>query len=291
MPTDLASSPPAGSGRPGKEADDRTLANELFDRLFPICRSITGPGIEQSLHILGEVLPLELVRVPTGTQVFDWTIPPEWHLRAARLSGPDGRTIADAATSNLAIVNFSIGVDRRLSLAELRAHLHSIPQLPEAVPYVTSYYDRGWGFCLPHRVLEGLEEGEYHAFIDAEHRDGHLVYAHGTLPGRTSREVLLTSYACHPSLANNELSGPIVLALLWRRLAAWPSRRYTYRFLVGPETIGAIAYLAEHGEHLRAKLDAGLVLTCVGGPITRLSYKTTRRETALIDRTVLALKD
>jgi aminopeptidase-like protein len=186
-------------------------------------------------------------------------------------------------------VNFSTGIDRTLSFEELRPHLHSIPNLPEAIPYVTSYYQRNWGFCLPYRELERMPPGPYHAYIDADHRPGHLVYGHTLLRGKTNREVLISSYACHPSLANNELSGPIVLALLYGRIAAWPSRRYTYRFVIAPETIGSITYLARHGERLRQVLDAGLVLTCVGGPNKRLSYKTTRRESSLIDRTVLAL--
>jgi aminopeptidase-like protein len=269
---------------------ERFRADGLFDSLFPLCRSITGPGIQQTLAILSEVLPLELVKVPSGSQIFDWTVPDEWHVRDARLTGPDGKVYADFRRTNLSIVNFSTGVDRILSLEELRPHLHSIPTIPDAIPYVTSYYKRTWGFCLAHEELERMPPGRYHAHIDAEHRPGHLVYGHTLLYGKTDREVLLTSYACHPSLANNELSGPIVLALLYARIAAWPSRRYTYRFVIAPETIGSIAYLSRYGQHLRGALDAGLVLTCIGGPNRRLSYKTTRREDSLIDRTVLALK-
>jgi aminopeptidase-like protein len=269
---------------------ERFRADGLFDSLFPLCRSITGPGIQQTLAILSEVLPLELVKVPSGSRIDTLTVPDEWHVREARLTGPDGKVYADFKRTNLSIVNFSTGIDRILSLEELRPHLHSIPKIPDAIPYVTSYDKRSWGFCLPHRELERMPPGRYHAHIDAEHRPGHLVYGHALLHGKTDRELLLACHACHPSLANNELSGPIVLALLYARIAAWPSRRYTYRFVIAPETIGSVAYLARHGKHLRRALDAGLVLTCLGGPHRRLSYKTTRRENSLIDRTVLALK-
>lgn len=260
------------------------LLSDLFEELFPICRSITGPGLRRSLEILGRVIPLTVEGVPSGTEVFDWTVPAEWHVRDARLTGPDGETYADFEETNLAVVNYSEPVDRRLSLEELDSHLHSTPTLPEATPYVTSYYERTWGFCLPHVRRESMPEGEYHANVDSEFVDGELNYGHATLPGETDREVLLSSYFCHPSMANNELSGPLVMALLYRRLAAWDERRYTYRFVLCPETIGSLSYLHEYGDHLREHLDAGLVLTCLGGPEETLSYKASRRGDTLFDR-------
>jgi len=269
--------------------DDQTeheLVSTLLDDLFPICRSITGPGFRESLEILERHAPLEVEGVPSGTDVFDWTVPPEWHVRDAYLEGPDGERYADFRETNLAVVNYSEPVDRWLSLDELDSHLYSHPTHPDARPYVTSYYERNWGFSLPHTVRESLPDGEYHAVVDSEFVDGELNYAHTVLPGESDEEVLLSTYLCHPSMANNELSGPLTMALLYRRLAAWESRYYTYRFVVCPETIGSITYLHEHGDHLLETLVGGLVLTCLGGPEPGLSYKLSRREDSLLDRTV-----
>jgi len=267
------------------ETEFRRL-DTLFDELFPICRSITGPGLRESLEIVSDHIPLEIESVPSGTQVFDWEVPKEWRIHDARLVGPDGEVYADFQDTNLSVVNYSEPVDTHLPLEELDSHLYTDPDLPEATPYVTSYYDRTWGFCLPHEVYEELPEGEYHAYIDSEFVDGSLNYGHTVLPGKSDQEVLLSSYLCHPSLANNELSGPLVLTSLYRRLAEWDNRKYTYRFVLCPETIGSIAYLSEYGSHLQNSLVGGLVLTCLGGPNNHLSYKTSRRESALIDRTV-----
>ena len=190
-------------------------------------------------------------------------------------------------------MNYSAPVDLKLTLDELQPHLHSLPDLPDATPYVTSYYKRTWGFCLSERVRRSLERGTYHAYIDSEfvgaNRGGCLEYGHCSLPGRYARTVVLTSYLCHPSLANNELSGPLVLLGLYDRIRRWPDRRFTYRFVLNPETIGSLCYLHRYGELLRSTVEAGLVLTCLGGPEPRLSYKTTRRESALLDRLVAAL--
>jgi len=265
-----------------KELERRRL-DSLYDDLFPICRSITGPGLRESLDIVSEHIPLEIEGVPSGTSVFDWEIPAEWRIYDARLTGPDGKTYANFQKTNLSVVNYSEPVDRRLMLDELDPHLYTNPEVSNATPYVTSYYDRTWGFCLPHDIYEGLPDGEYHAYIDSEFVDGELNYAHATLQGESEREVLLSSYLCHPSLANNELSGPLVLTSLYKRLKQWDERIYTYRFVLCPETIGSLTYLSEHGEHLKSRLAGGIVLTCLGGPNGRLSYKTTRREDALVD--------
>ena len=264
-------------------ARELALVDETFDRLFPICRSITGPGLRESLEILGEHLPLSVESVASGTEVFDWKIPPEWRLREAWVEDPTGARLADFRQSNLHVVNYSAPVDRELPLEELRPHLHSIPELPDAVPYVTSYYQRNWGFCLPHRTVERLPEGTYRAHVDSEFVPGTLDIGQAVLAGESEREVLVSSYLCHPSLANNELSGPLVLMLLYRRIARWPRRRFSYRFLLNPETIGSIVFLWKHGDELRQTLRAGIVLTCLGGPSGSLSYKTTRRETADLD--------
>lgn len=264
----------------------------LFDELFPICRSVAGEGFRSSLAIFQRHMPLEIETVPTGTAVFDWTVPPEWNIRSARLTGPDGQIIADLAQSTLAVVNYSEPVNRRLSLADLRPHLHSLPAHPDAIPYVTSYYKRTWGFCLSDRALQSLPEGEYHALIDSEFStEGGVQFGHCVLAGDSANEILLTSYLCHPSLANNELSGPLVLLGLFDRIRRWPRRRFTYRFLLNPETIGSLCFLHRYSGHLREKLVSGIVLTCLGGPSPTLSYKMSRKGNSLTDRTLQYLRE
>lgn len=268
--------------RPIHETPD--FLEDLFYDLAPVMRSITGPGFRESLEILREHIPLTVEHVQSGTSVFDWEIPQEWRIEEAYLEGPDGTRYASLNKSNLAVVNYSQPVDRHLSLEELESHLHTVPDLPHARPYVTSYYERSWGFCLPHETYEALPEGEYHAYIDSRFVDGELTYGHTTLEGKSDREFLLSTYLCHPTMANNELSGPLVLTALYNLISQWDDHYYTYRFLVNPETIGSLTYLSEHGEHLREDLDAGMVLTCLGGPRKGLSYQRTRRGTATLDR-------
>jgi aminopeptidase-like protein len=263
--------------------EELQLLDQVYDALFPLLRSITGDGLRQSLAILQPHLDLELGSVASGTPVLDWVVPPEWVVRDAWLRDPDGDVVVALAAGNLHVVNYSEGVDVHLERSELDAHLYSLPALPEATPYVTSYYERRWGFCLPEQVRQALPDGTYHAHIDAEHVDGRLDYGHTSLPGDSEREVLLSTYLCHPSMANNELSGPLVALLLHRRISRWPRRRFTYRFVVAPETIGAIAYLAGFGEVLVERLHAGLVLTCLGGTGHPLSYKQSRSGIAPTD--------
>lgn len=250
----------------------------LFDRLFPICRSITGEGIRQSLQILQQVLPLEIKSVPTGTQVFDWHVPPEWRLHRATLTGPDGTVLLDTSWNNLHVLNFSIPFQGELTLEELQPHLYSIPRLPDAIPYVTSYYQRRWGLCLTERQRQSLMPGKYQVHIDTEIRDGVLNYATCTLAGDSQETILITSYLCHPSLANNELSGPLALVKLYEKLAALPNRRYSYQFLIIPETIGSITFLATEGRDLAPLIKGGVVLTCLGGPKEEVSFKVSRQD-------------
>lgn len=267
------------------------LLDSLAKELFPLLRSITGPGLEASIDIFRRHMPLEIEKVPSGTHVFDWKVPREWHLKSARLTGPNGETIADVHDSNLHIVSYSAPVDRKLSLDELQHHLHSLPNLPNAIPYVTSYYNESWGFCIADEVRRRLKSGTYHAFIESEFVDGGVPFAHCVLDGETTQEILLSSYLCHPSLGNNELSGPLALLGLFRRISAWSRRRYTYRFLINPETIGALCFLSRYAKHLHAKMVGGLVLTCLGGPTKSLSYKQSRRSDGLIDQVFSALKE
>lgn len=258
--------------------------SSTFDRLFPICRSILGSGYRESLKILSEDVPFEWVRFPTGTQVFDWKVPEEWKIESAQLTGPDGRVYADFSKTNLAVWNYSTSVDQSLSWEELQPHLVSLPELPEAIPYVTTYYKRNWGFCVSQNVRDQMPKGQYHAKIVATHEPGELVCGQAILKGESDRQVLLSSYLCHPSMANNELSGPLCLSLLYQRLKAWPKRRYTYRFVINPETIGSISYLSRFGSELQKNLEAGIVLTCMGGSKTSLTYKPSRDTNRRIDK-------
>lgn len=266
-----------------RRRDERRDLEATFDRLWPLLRSLTGAGVRATHDILAEWLPLERIEVPTGTRVFDWTVPQEWVVRSATLRGPDGRTIVNVREHTLHLVGYSVPFDGVLSREELDEHLYSLPERPDAIPYVTSYYAPRWGFCLPDRVRRSLPAGSYRVEVDTELIDGSMTLSECVLPGASDREVLLSTYTCHPSMANNELSGPLVAAALYRRLAAWPARRLSYRFVFGPETIGAIAYLAMRGAHLSRQLDAGYVLTCLGdpGPFT---YKRSRQGDSLADR-------
>jgi len=266
-------------------SSERSRLEARLNELWPILRSIAGPGFRESLDILREDVPLTVESVPSGTTVFDWQIPPEWQIREARLTGPDGEVYADLDETNVAVVNYSAPIDRTLPLEELKPHLYTDPDLPDATPYVTSYYERNWGFCIPHEQYEALPQGNYHAYIDSEFVRGELTYGHTKLEGRSDREILLSTYLCHPMLANNELSGPLVLTSLYNRLST-RDRKFTYRFVVVPETIGALTYLSRYGRELQNKLVGGLVLTCLGGPETNLSYKQTKRGDSLLDEVV-----
>lgn len=262
---------------------ERDALERTFDDLWPLLRSLTGDGVRASHDILATWLPLTRIEIPSGTTVFDWTVPLEWSVRSAWLRGPDGHVIVDVRENNLHLVNYSVPFTGRVRLAELQEHLYSLPDRPDSVPYVTSYYTPRWGFCLTDRVRQALPEGEYEVVIDTDLAPGSMTLSECILPGETDREVLLSTYTCHPSMANNELSGPLVAAALYQRIRAWRSRRLTYRFVFAPETIGAIAYLWLRGQHLRQHLDAGYVLTCLGdpGPFT---YKRSRRGDSLADR-------
>jgi aminopeptidase-like protein len=244
------------------------LGDDMFQlaaRLFPLNRSITGDGVRETLRVIRELLPgLEIHEVPSGTKVFDWEIPNEWNVRAAWLEGPDGTRVVDFAVHNLHLVGYSIPVDARLTLEELQSRLYSLPDQPGAIPYVTSYYSPSWGFCLRHEDRLRLKPGTYHAYIDATLNPGSLTYGELILPGRSGSEVLLSTYVCHPSMANNELSGPCVTTYLARWLIGLPSRRYTYRIVFVPETIGSITYLSRHLEHLKRSVVAGFNITCIG---------------------------
>jgi aminopeptidase-like protein len=251
--------------------------------LYPICRSITGSGLRQSLRLLQRHAPLSLREVASGTQVFDWTVPKEWNIRDAWIKNAEGEKVVDLNRSNLHVVNYSVPVRSTMSLAELRPHLFTLPEQPDWIPYRTSYYKETWGFCLSHRQLEGLRDGTYEVCIDATLASGYLTYGELKIQGATDAEMLISAHSCHPSLCNDNLSGMAVAARLAQCLARLPLR-YSYRFLWIPGTIGAIVWLALN-EGLLAKTKHGLVLSCVGDP-GRFTYKRSRRGKAEIDQVV-----
>jgi aminopeptidase-like protein len=251
--------------------------------LYPICRSITGNGLRSSLRLLQQRVPLELHEVPSGTRVFDWVVPREWNFRAARLLGPGGEVIADAGRLNLHLVNYSIPFRGRMSLEELQPHLHSLPDAPDLVPYRTTYYREAWGFCLSHAERSRLAPGEYQVEVDTTLTDGALSYGELVLPGADDREILVSTHCCHPSLANDNCAGMVMCAELARLLSGM-RRRYTYRFLFIPGTIGAITWLARN-EATAGRVAHGLVAACAGDK-GALTYKRSRRGDAEIDRAV-----
>ncbi len=259
--------------------------HDLCRRLFPICRSITGNGVRQTLDILREHLPdLKVFEVPSGEKCFDWTVPREWNIRAAYIIAPNGEKLIDFQKLNLHVVNYSVPVDKIVSLEELQNHLYSLPEQPDAVPYVTSYYEERWGFCLSENQRKTLAPGEYKVFVDSDLRDGSLTYGELILPGESDAEVFLSTYICHPSMANNELSGPAVTTFAAKWLADLTDRKYTYRIVFIPETIGSIVYLSRHLKHLKEKVIAGFNITCIGDE-GAYSYLPSRAENTLADKT------
>jgi aminopeptidase-like protein len=255
--------------------------HELMARLYPICRSITGDGVRQTLHILKGYLPIETTEIPSGMQVFDWTIPLEWNIRDAYIADVQGRRVVDFKANNLHVVSYSRPLKGRIPLQELRDHLHTLPDHPDWIPYRTTYYKEAWGFCVSHRQYEALQDAEYDVCIDATLGKGHLTYGELCLPGRTDEEVLISCHVCHPSLCNDNLSGIAVATFLAQALTQ-VSRKYSYRFLFIPGTIGSIAWLASN-QHRVSRIRHGLVLTGVGDP-GHVTYKKSRQGNAEIDR-------
>ncbi|MFM9607499.1 DUF4910 domain-containing protein [Streptomyces niveiscabiei] len=253
----------------------------LVERLYPLCRSITGDGVRATLEIVGEHVPLEVHEVPTGTQVLDWTVPQEWNIRDAYVADATGRRVVDFAASSLHVLGYSVPVARTMPLSELREHLHTLPEHPSWVPYRTSYYKPTWGFCLAQDTLDALPDGDYEVRIDSTLADGHLTYAEHVIPGRVPDEVIVSCHVCHPSLANDNLAGIAVATYLAKELGR-QQPYYTYRFIYAPGTIGAITWLARNAQRVD-RVRHGLVLACAGDA-GQLTYKKSRRGDAEIDR-------
>jgi aminopeptidase-like protein len=255
----------------------------LCAELYPFLRSITGQGLRDTLAVVGRQIPLEITEVPSGTPVFDWTVPPEWTVRAAWIKDPSGRTIVDVARHNLHLVNYSAPFRGRLPLAALRQHLFSLPDRPDWIPYRTLYFKEDWGFCLSHNQLQSLPEGDYEVCVDTTLAPGSLTFGECVLPGRTTDEVLISAHVCHPSLANDNLSGIAVATFLAKALEGI-DRHYTYRFVFAPSTIGVITWLSQR-ESVTPRIRHGVVISGVGDP-GAYNYKRSRRGDAAIDRIV-----
>ena len=268
------------------EAGDRNIGHHMHDfirQMYPICRSITGTGIRETLSLVARHIPLEIQEVPTGTPVFDWTVPMEWNIRDAYVKDSSGRRVVDFRQSNLHVVSYSIPIRKTVPLATLKDHLHTLPDHPDWIPYRTSYYQETWGFCLRHRDLLKLKEDRYEVCIDSSLETGHLTYGECYLPGEDESEVLVSCHACHPSLCNDNLSSIALATFLAKKLSA-RHRRYSYRFLFIPGTIGSITWLCRNEADVR-KIKHGLVAACTGDP-GKSTYKKSRRGNAEIDHAV-----
>ena len=269
-----------------KDMDLKKEGEELhgiISTLYPICRSITGNGVRRSLKCLQKYIELRMVEVPTGTRVFDWEVPKEWNIRDGWIKNSRGEKVVDFQKNNLHVVNYSVGIRRKMPLAELKRHLFTLPEKPDWIPYRTSYYNETWGFCVSQRQSDALEDGDYEVSIEATLGPGHLTYGEFRIPGATNQEVLISCHSCHPSLCNDNLSGMAVAARLAQRLSA-RSLHFSYRFLWIPGTIGSITWLALN-ESVLPQIKHGLVLSCVGDP-GQFTYKRSRRGNAEIDRAV-----
>lgn len=264
---------------------NEVLKQEIYDfivKMYPICRSLTGNGVRETLAYINTLLPLEIHEVPSGTKVYDWEVPDEWNILEAYIEDEAGNRIIDMAINNLHVVSYSVPIDDWFDLEELKSHIYTDEKLPDAIPYITSYYKRIWGFCMSHNQKQSLKPGKYHAVIKSELKPGHLTYGECIIPGRSSYEVLISTYVCHPSMANNELSGPALTTYLGRWLKE-KDRKYTYRLIFIPETIGALVYIKNNINHLKENTIASINISCVGDN-NHYSYVPTRYGDTFSDR-------
>jgi len=271
------------------EENLETGSNEMFqlmEKLYPICRSITGNGVRKTLEIIKKEIPLEIHEVPTGEKVFDWTIPKEWNINDAYIIDPHGKKIVDFKESNLHVLNYSVPINQKISLSELKKHIHTIPEKPDAIPYVTSYYSENWGFCMTHNNFLDLKDGTYHVVIDSKLEEGSLTYGEFFIPGKSEFEILLSCYVCHPSMCNDNLSGVVLLTQIAKYFKNIKNN-YSIRFIFVPETIGAISWIQQNEANL-SKIKHGLIATCLGDS-GKFTYKKTRLGNAEIDKTVIKI--
>ena len=258
--------------------------HKFASQLWPLNRSLTGEGLRETLKQISKHLPnLSIKSVKSGTKVFDWIVPPEWYVSEAYIIDPNGKKICDFTTNNLHLVGYSMPLNKKISLKELQKHLHSVPENRDAIPYVTSYYEKRWGFCLTQNQRESLKEGEYKVVINSKIFSGKLNYGELILPGKVDKEIFISTYICHPSMANNELSGPTVTTYLAKWLKDLPNRYYTYRIIFIPETIGSITYLSSNLKHLKNKVIAGFNVSCVGDERS-YSYLPSRNGNTISDK-------
>lgn len=256
---------------------------KYIEKLFPICRSITGDGVRETLNIIKSLIPLEIHEVPSGTKAFDWTVPREWNIKDAYVKNSKGERVIDFKKSNLHVISYSIPVKKTMSLEELKPYLHTDPNHKDRIPYLTSYYNENWGFCLSQDDFDKMAEDEYEVVIDSKLKNGSLTYGEYYIKGESEEEVLFTTYTCHPSMCNDNLSGISLLTFVAKTLSKIKTK-YSYRFLFAPETIGSITWLSQNENKLK-NIKMGLVATCVGDAGMKI-YKKTRSGDALIDKIV-----
>ena len=261
--------------------------DRIFDDLFPINRSILGIGYRKSLKIIKKYIPFKVIKFKSGKKVYDWKIPMEWKITDAYIISPEGKKIIDFKDNNLHVIGYSAPVKKKMDLDQLKNHLYTQEDLKDAIPYITSYYKKNWGFGITYNKFKKLKKGIYNVLIDSEFIDGYLEIGEKILKGRRKKEILISTYLCHPSMANNELSGPLTMIDLFNKIEKIKNRQFTYRFVINPETIGSIAYIYKKEKELKKNIIGGIVLTCLGGPSNELSYKMSKKSNSIIDRLFL----
>ena len=263
--------------------------SKIFDQLFPLNRSLLGKGYNKSLEIMSNYIKFKKLKYRSGTKIFDWKVPKEWVVNDAYIKFKK-KKILDYKNSNLHIINYSFPLKKTLNLKNLKKILYTIPNKPKYIPYITSYYKKNTGFCASHSFKNKLTKGNYNCVIDTKFKPGYLINGISEIKGRSLKTNLISTYLCHPSLANNELSGPLVMIGLYDKIKNWNNKNFTYKFLVNPETIGSLCFLKSYGKYLKKNLNAGLVLTCLGGKNNFLSYKLSKYENSNLDRIINLLK-
>jgi len=263
---------------------------KTFNELFPICRSITGDGYRQSFNIIKKFIPFKKYKYQTGKKVFDWKVPSEWNIKDAYVQNLNGKKIIDFNHNNLHLMSYSTPINKVMPLSELDKNLHSIPNQPKYIPYVTSYYKKNWGFCLTNNQRLKLKNENYRVLIDSSLKKGFVEWGEYLLKKTVQDNsvkkdtILISSYLCHPSMANNELSGPLIQILIYLKLKKLKKRKFNYLFVINPETIGAICFIHKNLKFLKKKILSGLILTCLGGPEKKLSYKLSREGNSVFDK-------